>query len=791
MKYGYFDSLKKEYVITTYNTPLPWINYLTNGEMFSLISNLGGGYSYYKDAKLRRITRFTYNTPDRDNNGRMYYIDDGKDIFSPSFYPSKTELDSYECHVGLNYTRFISSKNDIGMDLLCFIPLTDNVEINKLELTNKSDSPKELLLYGGVEFCLWNALDDMTNFQRNFSIGEVEIVDNAIYHKSEYRERRNHYSFFSVNKTIESFQTDRDTFIGLHGSYEKPIELNNKKLSNKKASGWAPVGFLQNKVVLAPGETKTFIYLLGYVENKQEEKFDSYGIINKSKAKELIKKYSSLEAVDNAFLGLKNNWDKLLEIYHIDSDDEKLDLQVNVWHQYQCMMTYYLSRSASYYESGIGRGMGFRDSCQDLLGFVHLLPNLAKQRIIDIASIMLKDGSTWHQYQPLDKKGNSDIGGGFNDDPLWLIAAVYAYIAETGDKELLNIVVPYNNSENEKGTILEHLDNAFKYIVNHKGPHGLPLIGHADWNDCLNLNCFSNNPGESFQCYQGKDTGIAESIFIGAMLVKYGKEYAELLELLNMPNSDVLSEVELMKEAIYKHGYDSDHFLRAYDAYGHKVGSYENLEGQIYIEPQGMCVMAGLGLDNDMASKALKTTHDKLNTKYGICLLSPCYKTYHIELGEISSYPMGYKENGGIFCHNNPWIMIAECINNNGQQAFDYYKEITPTYIENISDIHKTEPYVYSQMIAGKEAINFGEAKNSWLTGTAAWTFVAVSQYLLGIRPTLKGLLIEPKIALKTSITRIYKGKTIHINTNGETNKSILITNEQLSRNEGDIYVEL
>lgn len=791
MKYGYFDNKKKEYVITTYNTPLPWINYLTNGEMFSLISNYGGGYSYYKDSKLRRITRFTYNTPNRDNNGRMFYIDDGKEIFSPTFYPSKTELDSYECHVGLNYTRFISSKNDLGMELTCFIPLKDNVEINKLVLTNNSDSPKEILLYSGVEFCLWNALDDMTNFQRNFSTGEVEVCPSVIYHKTEYKERRNHYSFYCVNHKVDSFQTDRDSFIGLHGDYQLPQEIKNKKLSNKIASGWSPIGFFQIRVILKPHESKSFMYLLGYVENADDDKFESPGIINKKNAVKLIEKYSKDEQVEQAFNDLAKHWDNLLNTYHIDSEDEKLNTEVNIWHQYQCMMTYYLSRSASYYESGIGRGMGFRDSCQDLLGFVHLLPKLAKERIIDIASIMMNDGSTWHQYQPLDKKGNADIGGGFNDDPLWLIAATYAYISETGDKNLLNEIVPYNNSDTDKGTILEHLSKAFNYIVSHKGPHGLPLIGHADWNDCLNLNCFSSNPGESFQCFQGKDTGVAESVFIGAMLVKYGKEYAELLELVNKDNSHVLSEVEQMKVAIYKYGYDTDHFLRAYDAYGHKVGSYENEEGQIYIEPQGMCVMAGLGLDNDMASKALKTTHDKLNTKYGICLLSPCYTTYHIELGEISSYPVGYKENGGIFCHNNPWVIIAECLNNNGQQAFEYYKEITPAYIEDISNIHRTEPYVYSQMIAGIEAPNFGEAKNSWLTGTAAWTFVAISMYLLGVRPTLNGLLIEPKLNMDVTIKRIYKGKTIHIKTNGVTNKSILISNEQLAKSEGDIYVEL
>ena len=531
--------------------------------------------------------------------------------------------------------------------------------------------------------------------------------------------------------------------------------------------------------------------MLGYVENKDNEKFEKDGLINKNIAHRIIKRFSNKNAVKVAFNDLKHHWDNLLDVYKIDTEDDKLKTMVNIWHQYQCVMTYHLSRSASYYESGIGRGMGFRDSCQDLLGFVHLMPELARQRILDISSIMLEDGSTMHQYQPLDKKGNADIGGGFNDDPLWLIAATYAYLSETGDYNILKEKTTYDSNPNKTGTLLEHLTKAIYYTINHIGPHGLPLIGHADWNDCLNLNCFSKEPGQSFQCYQGEDTGVAESIFIAGMFVKYGNEYLEIIRSLHKDDQTVETEIKKMIKAVYKYGYDKDHFLRAYDAFGNKVGSYENKEGQIFIEPQGMCVMAGLGLDNNMAKKALNTTYKKLNTKYGICLLTPCYSTYHLELGEISSYPQGYKENGGIFCHNNPWVIIAECMNNNGKRALEYYQEITPTYIEDISDIHRTEPYVYSQMVAGQEAINFGEAKNSWLTGTASWAFVAISQYILGIRPTLKGLIIDPKIEEEMVISRRYRNHLIHIKLNKGPHKPVLLDNKRIDKEEGDIYVEL
>lgn len=793
MKYGYFDLENKEYIINNVDTPLPWINYLTNGDLFSIISNYGGGYSFYKDAKLRRITRFSYNTPNRDNNGRMIYIDDGKEIFSPCFYPTKTKLDLYECHVGLNYTRFVSKKNDIDMNLLCFIPQDANVEINKLTLTNLSNVKKELIVTSAVEFCLWDANDDMTNFQRNFSTGEVEIEENVVYHKTEYRERRNHYSFYAVNQSIDSFSSDRDTFLGKHRDYTLPIEVENKKLSNKVCSGWSPIAAFQKKIILKPGEKISLVYLLGYVENKDEEKFESKGVINKKTAHSIIKKYSDEKNIDIAFKQLCNKWNNLLSIYNVSSNDKKFDTMVNVFNQYQCMMTYYLSRSASYYESGIGRGMGFRDSCQDLMGFVHLKPELARERILDIASIMKEDGSTYHQYQPLDKKGNSDIGSGFNDDSLWLIGAVYSYLSETGDFSILNENIPFNSDKNNLSSLFNHLEKAYSFTIKNLGPHGLPLIGHADWNDCLNLNCFSDKPGQSFQCFEGKDSGVAESVFIAGLFVKYGYQFADICKKTGHSYEHILDNIKVMKETVKKYGFEEDHFLRAYDSFGNKVGSYDNEEGQIYIEPQGMCVMASIGLDDGTATKALDTVYHKLNSKYGICLLTPCYSKYHLELGEISSYPQGYKENGGIFCHNNPWIIIAECMNNNPERAFEYYKKITPTYIEDISDVHRTEPYVYSQMIAGVEAPNFGEAKNSWLTGTSAWSFVAVSQYILGIRPTLDGLLIEPKLPDSitcVNIIRKFKNKVIHL-TISNKNSTKFLSNEELERSEGDIYVNL
>ena len=746
MKFGYFDDANREYVITTPKTPLPWINYLGCNDFFSLISNTCGGYSFYKDAKLLRLTRYRYNDVPADINGKYIYIKDGDTIWNPGWQPVKTELDSYECRHGIGYSRFTSSKNDVQASVLTFVPMNDTCEVSQLKITNNSSAPKTLSIFSYVEWCLWNADDDSRNFQRNYSTGEVEVVDSTIFHKTEYRERRNHYAIYSVNAKIDGFDTIREAFLGAyHGAYE-PEAVKNGACTNSVASGWQPIASHQINVTLQPGETKSYVFVLGYIENPEDDKWESYGIINKKRAYAMLDRYKTDEDVEKAFAQLNEYWKNLLSKYTVKSSNDKVDRMVNIWNQYQCMVTFNMSRSASYYESGIGRGMGFRDSCQDLLGFVHLIPDRARERIIDIASTQFQDGSAYHQYQPLTKKGNSDIGSGFNDDPLWLIAGTSAYVRETGDTTILTDMVPFDNDESVATPLMDHLKRSFDYIVNHKGPHNLPLIGRADWNDCLNLNCFSEHPGESFQTFGPSEGPVAESVFIAGMFVKYGEEYAQLCELMNdQAEADrARKEVQIMYDAILKDGWDGEWFVRAYDAYSNKVGSKECEEGQIFIEPQGFCVLAGVGVKEGLAKKALDSVKERLDTKYGVMILQAAYTRYHLELGEVSSYPPGYKENAGIFCHNNPWVSIAETVIGRGDRAFEIYKKTCPAYIEDISEIHRTEPYVYSQMVAGRDAKFFCEAKNSWLTGTAAWTFVNVSQYILGVYPTHKGLSINP-----------------------------------------------
>ena len=749
--FGHFDDTSREYVITRPDTPWPWINYMGTEDFFSLISNTAGGYCFYKDAKFRRILRYRYNGVPMDDGGRYYYIKDGSTVWSPGWKPCKTPLDSYECRHGMGYTRITGVKDGLKADVLFFVPIGHPCEVHRVRLTNTGSAPKHIQLYSFAEWCLWNASTDMENFQRNLSTGEVEVEGNVLYHKTEYRERRNHYAFFGVNRPFDGFDTDRETFIGLYNGFEAPQQVLAGTSGNSVAHGWSPVASHRLDVTLKPGKEKEFIFVLGYVENPADKKFVAPGVINKEPALGMMDAFASVAQVEAAFAELKTYWDGLLSRFCVQSSVPELDRTVNIWNQYQCMITFFFSRSASFFESGIGRGMGFRDSNQDLAGIVHLIPERARQRILDIAATQFPDGGCYHQYQPLTKRGNNDIGGGFNDDPLWLIFGTVAYIRETGDFGILEEPVPFDNKPGSEVSLLEHLKISFKHVTDNLGPHGLPLIGRADWNDCLNLNCFSDNPDESFQTTENKTEGSkAESLMIAGLFVAEGRDFAELLERISdKAAAGVKAAVADMESAVKAHGWDGEWFLRAYDYFGNKIGSHECKEGKIFIESQGWCTMARIGAEEGLCDKALDSANKYLECEYGLVLNNPAYTKYYIDYGEISSYPEGYKENAGIFCHNNPWVIIGEAMAGRAEDAWRHYQKITPAFTKDQA-LRKVEPYVFCQMVAGKDAFKPGEGKNSWLTGTAAWTWKAVSEALLGIKPQFDGLLVEPCIPIGT-----------------------------------------
>ena len=752
MRFGYFDDNQREYVITQPDTPLPWINYLGTESYFGLISNTAGGYSFYKDARLRRITRYRYNNAPLDSNGRYIYLRDNSPekpyFWSPTWQPTRSALDSYECRHGMGYTRIKSELNGIAAETRYFVPLGENFEVWELTITNKRSQPADLSVFSAIEFCLWDALDDANNFQRNYSIGEVEVEDEVIYHKSEYRERRNHFAYFACSEPLTGFDTRRDDFLGPYRGWDSPNAVEKGASSNSIALGWQPIGSHHVTLALNAGESKKIVFLLGYQENAVSDKFDPPGsqVINKKLVKPTLSRYLKSEEIDKAFTALQSYWSTLLSRFQVTTPDHHTNRMVNIWNAYQMMVTFNFSRSASYFESGIGRGMGFRDSTQDLLGFMHLIPERARARILDLAATQLPNGGAYHQYQPMTKLGNNDVGSNFNDDPLWLVLTVASYLKETGDWGILDEPVQFDNKPGSEAPLFTHLQRSIQYTLDRLGPHGLPLIGRADWNDCLNLNCFSDSPGQSFQTTTNMDGLTAESVFIAGLFILAAEEM-EAISLWLEKDAEAASYRESrtkMEDTANSAGWDGEWFRRAYDNFGQPVGSKACKEGQIFIEPQGICVMAGLGVENGNAKKALDSVSKRLVGKHGISLFHPAYKQYYLNLGEISSYPPGYKENGSVFCHTNPWIMIAETRIGRGDEAFAHYLRINPSVREEMSEVHRCEPYVYAQMISGNEAVKPGEAKNSWLTGTAAWNYIAITQWILGIRPAYNGLQIAP-----------------------------------------------
>ena len=772
MKYGHFDDQAREYVITRPDTPLPWINYIGCQDYFGILSATAGGYSYYRDARKRRITRGRYNNVPMDFGGRYIYLRDDRsgDYWSPSWMPTQSALDSFECRHGMGYSTISSKNAGIAASTRYFVPLDETLEIWQLTLTNERSEAAEMSVFSSVEFCLWEANDDATNFQRNFNTGQVEVEDEVIYHKTEYRERRNHFAWFACSENLAGFDTQREDFLGPWRGWDRPQVVEAGKSDNSIAHGWSPIGSHHVKVALKPGESRQIVFVLGYFENPQDEKFDPPGsqTINKRLVKPMIAKYRDPAEADAAFAKLGAYWDGLLGIYQVATPDEHTNRMVNVWNAYQCMATFNMSRSASTFESGIGRGLGFRDSNQDLLGFVHMVPERARQRILDLAATQLESGGAYHQYQPLTKKGND-------------ASAAISTTIRTGWSSALP------NTSRKPATSPSSTSWCLRFDARHRGAalRASQALDPVRARPARPARPAADRPGRLERLPQPQLL-LDQS---GPVLPDHDKQGRQdrRIRLHRRPvgacrqgtgrhrraagsgrgRRDLSRQrPPEMEQTVREHGWDGEWFLRAYDDFGRKVGSKECEEGKIFIEPQGYCVLAGIGLDDGKARKALDSVAKHLATPHGIVLHQPAYTHYYIEYGEISTYPPGYKENAGIFCHNNPWVIIAETMLGNGDGAFDYYGRINPSAREEISEVHRCEPYVYAQMIAGRDAPTHGEAKNSWLTGTAAWNYYAVTQWILGIRPDYDGLRVAPVVPESWqgfSVSRRFRGVTYDI----------------------------
>ena len=739
--FGEFSFSNKEFVITNPQTPTPWMNYLSNSEYCVLMSNTGGGYSFHIDPKDRRLTRYRYNNIPMDRPGKYIYLKDVEKnlVWSPTWQPVQTTLDMYECHVGLGYNIIKSRYNEIDSTLKYYVPSRENVEIWHVTLKNTSAQPKTINLFSYVEFALWKAINDQWDLQYIQNVAVANFENNLIFY-SLFDFSPKAYVFFTCSDKIISFDCDRDAFIGPYRSETNPIAVEKNVCSNSLALGGNPIAGTSMVVSLLPGESKTLTFMLGIAKTKDE-------------AFNLAKKFSSEDVVVKELQNVKNSWNKLLSNYETKTPDKNFDNLVNVFTSYQCFTTFNWSRYVSFYETGIGRGMGFRDCCQDILGVVHTIPNRVRARIIDLLENQFIDGHVYHQFFPLTKTGGfpdyiKEKQLYFSDDHLWIILSVTYYLKETGEFSLLNEQVKF--VDGEKTTVYEHLKRSIAFSFSHFGCHNIPLMGSADWNDALQL------PGLE-----------SESVF-SAMLL-----HCMLLEMISLAKrmdkeedyNYYIEKANELKNTINTACWDGEWFLRGFTTDSKPVGGKSSLEGILYLNTQTWAILSQV-TSPERSSDILSIVKDKLATIFGVKLLDKPYTQFHSDLGGISTFPPGLKENGAIFCHTNPWLVIAECMLGEGDKAFDYFKRYSPLSKISTQEIHKTEPYIFSQMITGPDHPKFGQAKNSWLTGTAAWSYHAMTNWILGIRPDYDGLIIDPCIPKnwkEFSVTRVFRGSTYHI----------------------------
>jgi cellobiose phosphorylase len=720
LEYGYFSKDYREYVITRPDTPTPWINYLGNSEYCAMISNTAGGYSFHKDPRNRRITRYRYNNIPTDRPGRYIYIRDSKTgkYWSPTWQPTLTKLDSYECRHGLGYTKISSSGHGIESNVTYFVPVDHNLEIWILTLKNTSSGDVYLKIFSYCEFCLWDAPRDQNDLQSIQFVGISRYNEGAIlYH---FFDESTGYAFFASSEKIESHDCNRESFIGKYRDESNPEAVEIGECFRSEAIGGNPIAATCSSISLQPMESKTIIYVQGVAKEKSE-------------AKSLIQKFIDKGNLDNEFQKLREHWSSYLSKMNVETEDSDFDTMVNVWNQYQCRVTFDWSRYVSFYETGIGRGMGFRDCCQDILGVVHAFPKRVRQRIIDLAKVQFENGRVYHIYFPLTGEGGfpyyvkKDMPF-FSDDHLWLILAVTEYVKETGDFSIIGEEVGF--VDGPATSVYKHMQRSISFAQSKMGDHSLPLLGTADWNDPLSI------PGPN---------NAAESVFAAMLLHK------ALLELAELSNESGMSReaqeysdlAERTKNHLNKITWDGNWYIRAFDDSGEPIGSKKCEEGKMYLNTQSWSVLSGIAVDG-RGQRSMDSVKEYLDTKHGLALLAPTYSRYYSEIGALTSYAPGLKENGSIWSHANAWAIVAECMLGRGNQAYEYYRKLTPPAKNKIAEIQKSEPYVYAQTIAGADHASFGEAKQSWLTGTAAWMMKAATNWIIGVRPQYHGLLVDP-----------------------------------------------
>ncbi len=745
--YGYFDATAREYVITRPDTPTPWINYLGQGDYGGIVSNTAGGYAFDRDPRNRRVSRYRYNAIPADQPGRYVYLRDQEtgEYWSPTWQPvTRVRLDAYECRHGAGYTRIRGDYNGISAELLYFVPPLQPAdapcELWVLTVRNTSGRPRRLRTCSYVEFSYWDALTDQQNLDWGQQIMQARYRDGVITSGTQFRPTT---TFFASSRPPAGFETDREAFTGRNRDLGNPLVVEMGLPGNGEAPRGNTIGCLCHDLTLAPGEAAEIVYILGVTDRPDA-------------IPSVVATYGRPEAAPAALTALRADWDAYLEPLVCRVPDPEMEATVNVWNPIQCRANLFWSRFVSGYDTGLGRGMGTRDSAQDTLGSSHSAPGRARETLSALWRLQFADGHTWHQVFPLTGEGGPGLAGEFpswpqwfSDDHLWLIIGTCAYLRETGDLAYLEAGLPYQDGPAE--TVREHMERAIAFTLAHRGPHGLPRLGFADWDDTMNLD---------------HGSGKAESVWTAMQFCRAMLDLADLASFLGR-ETDAARFRALhgeMATAIQQHGWDGDWYLRAFDDAGVAVGGANATECRIALIPQLWAVMAELG-DPGRAAQAMEQADALLNTPAGLRLIWPPYRAYSERVRGTTTYPPGAKENGGIFCHANAWAIVAAAQLGWGDRAYQYYRQILPLANDD-PDTLMTEPYVFCQNICAPEHPHAGRGRNSWLTGTASWTYVAATQWILGIRPEHHGLRVAPVIPSGWpgfTAKRVFQGVTYHI----------------------------
>ncbi|MBN1681564.1 MAG: glycosyl transferase [Anaerolineae bacterium] len=729
MRYGQLSPDQTEYVIERPDTPTPWINYISNSEGYcGIVSQSGGGFSFHKDPRDRRITKYRYNNVPVDRPGRYFYIKDRQDgvTWSPTWQPTRTNLDHYRCTHGQGYTTIEAAYKEIESRVTYFVPVKGSHEVWHLRLDNTGQHPRRFSIFAYSEYTLW-CEPESRNIQWSLHLTRGDFQDGFVTYNfiephpafdmaanADYVGDRPGLAYMTVvGAPIKDFDCVRDRFLGMYHSESDPQGIENGQLSNSILRGGNGCAALRVEVELAAGAGTNLIVLLGYADTLDQ-------------ARQVKAHFANVQVVADELEQVKQSWRDYLSVFRVETPDAYLNAMINTWNQYQCKTTFDWSRYISFYENGEGRGMGTRDSSQDTLAVVAQMPDRVRARIIEIFStVQLETGDCYHIFFPLLQKGELRY---FSDDTLWLVQMVYAYMCETGHLDFLNEMVPYAESD-RVDSIYDHLKAALDFTAQHTGPHGFPLILTADWNDTLHLWMTCEHP---------------ESVLVAEFYVYALKQIALLAERLGKTAeaADFTTRAAEMVKRINTIAWDGAWYLRGY---GSKViGTHKNDEAKLFLNPQTWAVISGAALP-ERALSAMDSVHAHLASADGIKAIWPTFQQYDQAYGLMSRYVPGRKENG-IFAHANSWAIVAEALLGRGSRALDYYQKITPIYKNDQADVTGTEPYVYCQTIASDDSLTPGMGANSWLTGTAAWMFVAVTQYLLGVQPELDGLAIRPNI---------------------------------------------